>query len=82
MRDARGHGVESRRRQSVRKRTFRTVESEVSSNRLPVLLEFVDTVPALERFIPVCQKRMGKKGILVVERGMCGRLETVEEEMR
>ena len=50
-------------------RTFRTVESEVSSNELPVLLEFVDTLPALECFIPVCQKRMGKKGVMVVERG-------------
>jgi PII-like signaling protein len=65
----RGGTVWSHVEGSRSKRTFRTVESEVSSNQLPVLLEFVDTVPALERFIPVCQKRMGKKGILVVEQG-------------
>jgi PII-like signaling protein len=50
-------------------RTFRTVESEVTSNELPVLMEFVDTLDVLEPFIHGCQKRLGEKGVMVVELG-------------
>ncbi len=50
-------------------RTFKTVESEVTSNELPVLMEFVDTLAVLEPFIPRCQKRIGQKGVMVVELG-------------
>jgi PII-like signaling protein len=50
-------------------RKFRTVESEVTSNELPVLMEFVDTMAVLESFIPRCQQRLGEKGVMVVEMG-------------
>jgi PII-like signaling protein len=50
-------------------RTFRTVESEVGSNALPVFIEFVDNAEVLERWIPQCKRRIQDCGVIVVEGG-------------
>lgn len=59
-------------------RVFRTVESEVSSNDLPVVLEFVEEgghggQDVLQRFIGSAKQRIGPKGIIVVEIGQTWR---------
>ena len=50
-------------------RTFRTVESEVISNELPVWLEFVDTLARLEQWVPVCRQKLGNRGVMAMESG-------------
>lgn len=50
-------------------RAFRTVESEVSSNELPVFLEFVDDEEPLRRWLPHCQQRVQDCGVIVMEPG-------------
>lgn len=50
-------------------RAFRTVESEVSSNELPVFLEFVDELEKLEQWIPACKERIKDDGVIVLEGG-------------
>ncbi|MBX5436480.1 MAG: DUF190 domain-containing protein [Alicyclobacillaceae bacterium] len=48
-------------------RLFRSVESEVGSNELPVWLEAVDEAPVVHRWLPRLQAQLGSDGIVVVE---------------
>ncbi|WP_026973641.1 DUF190 domain-containing protein [Alicyclobacillus contaminans] len=57
-----GHVEGSRSR-----RSFRTVESEVASNALPVMLEFIVEWDKLEHLVAACCHRASKRGIVVVE---------------
>lgn len=47
---------------------FRSIESEVASNELPVWIQFIDQTPRVNRWLPLIQSLLVGKGVIVINR--------------